>query len=204
MGESVAENNALAMPIVYGLMALTAYSNAPDINDEIKDGLPLALLNPTVDGTITLYEITQELIDGGIPTEIIIGAIAHKFKIDKATAKKVVDDFNNPQNIANYEKYKDELVKNMGKPQVSDTKLQNFVDTLYRDNAKIGSGSTADAVREEILTGNPVGGKYHTQKAQDSIKYLQKWIDINPNASFSDKQAAKHLIRDMQNALNGK
>ncbi|RZV19040.1 hypothetical protein [Aliarcobacter butzleri] len=92
MGESVAENNALAMPIVYGLMALTAYSNAPDINDEIKDGLPLALLNPTVDGTITLYEITQELIDGGIPTEIIIGAIAHKFKIDETTAKKVVDN----------------------------------------------------------------------------------------------------------------
>lgn len=80
-------------------MALTAYANAPDINDEIKDGLPLALLNPTVDGTITLYEITQDLIDGGIPTEVIIGAIAHKFKIDETTAKKVIDNLGN-SNVA--------------------------------------------------------------------------------------------------------
>lgn len=124
--------------------------------------------------------------------------------ISSSSVTSIVNDKDSAVNVANYNKYKDELVKTMGKPEVIDSKLQNFVDTLYRENAKIGSGSTADAVREEILTGNPVGDKYHTQKAKDSITYLQKWINNNPNTNQSDKIVVEHLIKDMQNALNGK
>jgi filamentous hemagglutinin len=75
---------------------------------------------------------------------------------------------------------------------------------LYRDGAKIGTGSTADAVRYEAKTGNSIGGVFHTQKAQDYSIALQKWLDSNSSASFSDRSAAQNVLRDLQNALNGK
>lgn len=78
------------------------------------------------------------------------------------------------------------------------------MDDLYRDGAKIGSGSTADAVRYELATGQPVGGVWHTQKAQDYSKALSSWVERNPNASFSDRSAATNVLRDLQNALRGK
>ncbi|AZG15417.1 type IV secretion protein Rhs [Cupriavidus pauculus] len=92
----------------------------------------------------------------------------------------------------------------MAKPIVSDTKLGGLIDDLYRDGAKIGTGSTADAVRYEAHTGNPVGGVFHTQKAQDYSVALQKWLDSNPNAPFNDRSAAQNVLRDLQNALKGK
>jgi filamentous hemagglutinin len=64
--------------------------------------------------------------------------------------------------------------------------------------------STADAVRYELETGDKVKGKLHSQKARDSIIELQKWLKQNPNASGKDRAAAENVIRDMQNALNGK
>ncbi len=78
------------------------------------------------------------------------------------------------------------------------------MENLYRDGAEIGTGSTADAVRYEIQTGEPVGGVFHTQKAQDYSIALQKWLDANPNASFGDRSAAQNVLRDLQNALKGK
>ena len=66
-----------------------------------------------------------------------------------------------------------------------------------------GTGSTADAVRYELKTGNKVGGKNHLQKAQDSIKALEKWIKNNPNANKSDIDTAQKYIKDLNNALNG-
>lgn len=48
------------------------------------------------------------------------------------------------------------------------------MDDLYRENAKIGSGSTADAVRYELQTGGKVGGKTHSQKAEDYSQALIK------------------------------
>ncbi len=89
------------------------------------------------------------------------------------------------------------------KPQVSDKILQSKLDKLYRPGAKTGSGSTADAVRLERLTGKPVGGKWHTQKAQDSINELSRWIRKNPQASPADRTAAQSVIDDMANALRG-
>jgi hypothetical protein len=35
----------------------------------------------------------------------------------------------------------------MEKPNVQDENLSHIIDDLYRPNAKVGSGSTADAVR---------------------------------------------------------
>ena len=78
--------------------------------------------------------------------------------------------------------------------------IQNLPPPL---NAKIGSGSTAAAVRQELASGQPVGSVYHSQKAQDNIVALQKSLDKNPTASPGDRAAAENIIRDMTNALGG-
>ncbi|SFB69505.1 hemagglutinin repeat-containing protein [Collimonas sp. OK412] len=111
---------------------------------------------------------------------------------------------NGTANSATGAKLTDDLASNMLKPQVSNPKLAGLMDDLYRDGAKIGTGSTADAVRYETETGNSVGGVFHTQKAQNYSTALQYWLDSNPNASFSDRSAAQNVLRDLQNALKGK
>ena len=100
------------------------------------------------------------------------------------------------------EKYKKFLRKNQAKPIVSDPKLQETMDKLYRANAKGGSGSTADAIRNEVLTGKPTGGVFHTQKGEDMINNLQKWLSNNPNANPNDINAAKQVILDLKDALD--
>lgn len=107
-------------------------------------------------------------------------------------------------NAATGPKLADDLAAGMSKPIVSDTKLGGLMDDLYRDGAKIGTGSTADAVRYETETKTPVGGVFHTQKAEDYSVALQRWLDSNPNASFGDRSAAQNVLRDLQNALKGK
>ncbi len=92
------------------------------------------------------------------------------------------------------------------KPEVTDPKLQNIVEDLYKgantDNP-IGTGSTADAVREESKTGKPVGGKFHTTKATQYRRALEKWSKKNPNASASDRAAAESMMKDLDDALGG-
>ncbi|MFS3696901.1 hypothetical protein ACK6T2_20020, partial [Escherichia coli] len=89
-------------------------------------------------------------------------------------------------------------------PDVTDSNLKNIIDDLYRPNAKVGSGSTADAVRYELATGEKVGGRGHVLKAQDYTRALQDWLDKNPTASPGDRAAAENVLQDLQNALGGK
>jgi len=88
------------------------------------------------------------------------------------------------------------------KPNVQDPKLQNIVNQLYRPGAQIGNGSTADAIRYEKATGCPVGGRWHAQKGWDYVRALQRWLQQNPNASASDRQAAQDILDDLLDALN--
>ena len=106
-----------------------------------------------------------------------------------------IKDADSAVNIVNYIKYKDELLSNMGRISVKDKNLQNIIDFMYRPNAKIGSGSTADAVRYELKMGENIAGKNHMQKAQDSIKALEKWIKNNSNANKSDVDTAQKYIK---------
>jgi RHS repeat-associated protein len=103
-----------------------------------------------------------------------------------------------------HEAYKDGLRAIMSKPAVSDPSLARLIDELYRPNATVGSGSTADAVRQELATGQPVGGAFHSQKAEDSIRSLGRWLSNNPTASPGDRAAAENVIKDMKNALGGR
>jgi hypothetical protein len=106
-------------------------------------------------------------------------------------------------NRAGFEKYTDGLRHSMDRPPTADPKLSGIMDEIYRPNAKVGSGSTAAAVRSERATGQPVGGRWHTIKAEQYVIRLQRWLQANPTVSSSDRAAAENVLRDLKNALAG-
>lgn len=65
----------------------------------------------------------------------------------------------------------------------------------------VGSGSTAAAIREELRTGLPVSGSFHSEKDQGTIKYLEKLPKNNPNADPMDRAAAENVLADIKDAL---
>lgn len=50
--------------------------------------------------------------------------------------------------------------------------------------SRVGIGTTADAVRNELATGQAVGGRFHSQKAADYARGLENWLRGNPNAPY--------------------
>jgi hypothetical protein len=73
----------------------------------------------------------------------------------------------------------------------------------YKPGATVGNGSTADAVRSELATGKPVGGKWHSTKARELINAINNWAKRTPGASASDVAAANLVKQDLTNALAG-
>jgi hypothetical protein len=107
-------------------------------------------------------------------------------------------------NKALHELLKNELRAAMCKPSVANAELQGLIDKPYRGGAKVGSGSTAAAVRQELTTGAPVGDNFHSLKAADMMKALDRWLSNNPAASPGDRAAAENVIIELSNALQGR
>ena len=107
-----------------------------------------------------------------------------------------------PKNVAIHNEYKVKLRRNMQKPYVENADLKELVNWLYRPNAKVGSGSTAEALRFERATGKKVGGKTHNKKVPDAIRNLEKWIKNNPKSCSGDRAAADNILADLRNSLN--
>lgn len=78
--------------------------------------------------------------------------------------------------------------------------LKSTANRLYRANAKIGDGGTADAVRYTKMTGKLVGGSDHVQKAINESTHLQALISSG-KLSYHDEQIAWSLLYDLQHAL---
>ncbi len=104
-------------------------------------------------------------------------------------------------NRAAFERYKTILRMHMEKPHVVDPDLRDHLERIYRPNARIGSGSTAAAIRHELATAAKVGGKQHSQKGRNEITTLAKWLKNNSTASPGDRAAAENIIKDIRNAL---
>ena len=89
-------------------------------------------------------------------------------------------------------------------PKVADAKLGNIVSDLYkgaRGSNPIGTGSTADAIRNELATGLATGGRFHSQKGAEYIRAIENWLSKNPNATHYDRMVAESLKNDLRNAL---
>ncbi len=104
-------------------------------------------------------------------------------------------------NMAAFEEYKISLRAQMEKPHAIDLQLQKLLDLNFRQNANIGNGSTATAIRYELSTGNSVGGRFHSQKGRELIKSFETWLRKNPTATTGDRAAAENIIKDLKNAL---
>ena len=101
------------------------------------------------------------------------------------------------------ERYRREMRERMAKPATTDSELSDAMAEMYREGARVGSGSTAAAVRHERATGGTVGGRTHIQKAQGYVRFLERWLRTHPNASPGDRAAAEDVLRDLRDALDG-
>jgi hypothetical protein len=84
-------------------------------------------------------------------------------------------------------------------------RMQFFVKDLYKGTTnpiRVGSGTTADAVRKELVTNVPTAGKMHVLKAQQYAKALRKLISSHGLDSY-DELFARSLLRDIEAALAG-
>ena len=91
-------------------------------------------------------------------------------------------------------------------PRVSDVKLQNLVDNLYKGTTnpnRVGNGTTMDAIRNESATGLPTGGRMHTTKGEETLRGLNNWLRRNPNADYHDQLVARSLADELSSALQG-
>jgi hypothetical protein len=96
---------------------------------------------------------------------------------------------------------------------VVDPAEQRKLNNIFRDLDKgkrkpeaerFGSGSTADAVRHELQNpGARVGGRSHSQKAEEYKKALDNWVARNPDAPANLIQEAQERSKDLQDALDG-
>jgi hypothetical protein len=136
--------------------------------------------------------------------------------VNAAEGSPVLDGEENPEEVPNvaspvdsgannrafHEVYKVELRKQMEAPYVVDPKLKEFIGELYKPNADVGSGSTAEAIRFEIATGGKVKEKHHVEKGRNAIPFLVKWLRNNPTARPGDIAAAQNILLDLINALS--
>lgn len=79
--------------------------------------------------------------------------------------------------------------------------VKKIVKELYRSNATVGDGGTADAIRKQLSTGELIGGKDHIQKGRERLKQIQKILSRNPN--HPDKLLLEQLRDDLMAALRG-
>lgn len=91
------------------------------------------------------------------------------------------------------------------KPTVSDKKLQNIVNDLYKGQKnprKIDDGTTMAAVRKELRDGDKTGGKFHSKKARYAISGLKERLSSG-KLNKNEKAIARELMNDLKKALSG-
>jgi hypothetical protein len=84
---------------------------------------------------------------------------------------------------------------------VKNTPLSNLIKSNYRYGARIGKGSTADALRDEVARGVKYGAKKsHYKKAQESIRRLNKILDTE-SLSARESQIATNIRGELYQTL---
>lgn len=83
---------------------------------------------------------------------------------------------------------------------VSNDKLKNCINEMYRLGATTGDGGLADAIRHELTTGELVGGKSHITKGLERVKNLENII-AKQGLSNADLKIAIDLLDNLKAAL---
>ena len=77
--------------------------------------------------------------------------------------------------------------------------VKNIVKELFRPNAAVGDGGTADAIRKQIATGELIGERNHIRKGRERVRQIEKVLSKNPN--HPDKELLERLRNDLIDAL---
>jgi hypothetical protein len=89
--------------------------------------------------------------------------------------------------------------------EISNRRLRRKVADYYREKAKVGSGSTADAARVELSQpGVKVGGsEMHAEKASNEIAFLESMIKSG-KLNAHDRMIAENIRLDMLDSIGEK
>lgn len=85
------------------------------------------------------------------------------------------------------------------KPSAKDPELQRVIDDLFQPSDKL-PGGTAGAVRFERATGQLMSKTGHSQKAQNTIKWIDR-IEARRNLDSVDKATAEAIKADLGQSL---
>ena len=80
---------------------------------------------------------------------------------------------------------------------VQDTELGKIVNELYRPEATVGDGGTADVLVEEFSNGS----SRHLQKAIERLKQLKR-LETSGKLGLNDLDVSEALIDDLEYAIN--
>lgn len=83
---------------------------------------------------------------------------------------------------------------------VKNPKLKEFIEYLYRENATVGNGSTADAIRFERETGQLLSRAGHSIKGGEAIRGLEKLVRTG-KLDAKDTEMARQIINDLKDSL---
>ncbi|NPC40991.1 hypothetical protein [Nocardioides sp. zg-1230] len=90
------------------------------------------------------------------------------------------------------------------RPEVDDPKLSNYVDQLFKgvkQPNRSGDGTTMDAIRHELASGDLVHGKDHVRKGHDILRGLERWLRTRGDASPQDRETAQALADELKELL---
>jgi hypothetical protein len=83
--------------------------------------------------------------------------------------------------------------------QATTSEAKSIVDQLYREGATVGDGGTADAIRHELASGKPTGGRSHIKKGKERLRQIERILRRNPN--HPDRDLLERLADDLRDAL---
>jgi hypothetical protein len=86
---------------------------------------------------------------------------------------------------------------------IENDKFREVIKRMYHKNAEVASGSTADAIRYEIRTGELLSPSGHMQKGIEMRSVLSKLIESG-RLNSTDQNIARWIRRDIQDALSQK
>lgn len=198
---NAAENNFIWMvPVILvglelvdkALMAKDAYDLAEAVKNDDKE--KVSKLSKALGITI----LVEGTVGNAIPGSNIVAKTVVKLKesgASQAVIAKVKALFGGSVPVSQVRRT--ELLMS-----VSDVKLKERINKLYRPGAIHGDGGTADAIRHEMQTGELLSKSGHFQKGQDMVNGLNKDIRSG-RLNTEELNIAKAMRDDLQNALDG-
>lgn len=119
---------------------------------------------------VFVHDATKELLDGGVPTEAILIALAHKFHISESVAKKIVDD-----------------VK-VGKIVSKEGKIADDIAPAKRESDTIVLGKTKDPNYGDVAAENGYRNFDIPAEQWNKMTSVERW---EANQKFLDRAISK-------------